>query len=114
MSGFGATHELVEAVTSLAVLSGETERPAAHIIQKYRNSDEPVVKFKFKRLLGESYQVEKPRLLAAAESLLGFWLQSISVPSLGTQREANTLTEAVDSRLCVQVGAEPTVILYAP
>ena len=50
---------------------------------------------KFETPLTESYQVERARLLALAESESGLWLKAIQVPSLGTQLKPDTFTVSV-------------------
>ena len=60
--------------------------------------------------------MERARLLAAAESESGLWLQANPAPSLGTQLDADTLKVAVALRIGAPVcdhgcaGAEPMLI----
>ena len=108
VNGLAATTELVEAGAVWDELSGGSERPTAESSLKQRNWDEPICKTKFETLLEESNQVERARLLAAAESESGMWLQAIPVPSLGTQLDPDTLTVSVALRIGAPV-CEPHV-----
>ena len=108
VNGLAATTELVEAETLWDELSGGSERPTAESSVKQRSWDEPICKTKFETLLEQSNQVERARLLAAAESETGMWLQAIPVPSLGTQLDPDTLTVSVALRIGAPV-CEPHV-----
>ena len=99
LNRLAATTELVEAGPLWDELRGGTERPTAESSLKQRTWDEPVCKANLESLIEESSQVERARLLAAAESELGMWLHAISVASLGTQLDAITLTVSLALRI---------------
>ena len=98
VKGLANTTELVEAVALWTQLSGGAGRPITESSLKQK-SCKPICKAKFETFLKESNYKERVRLLAAAESESGMWLQAIPVPSLGSQMNSDTLTVAAIFRI---------------
>ena len=68
-----------------------TQRVTAESNLEQRSYGEHICNTKYETLLEESNQVERARLLAAAESESGMRLQAIPVPSLRTQLDTDPI-----------------------
>ena len=92
------TGELSDAEAAWRRQAGDISTPVENV-HKQKSWDLPLAKVTQERLLAEVDQVGRARLLAAACSESGAWLNAIPVPSLGTQLDPEVLRVAVALRL---------------
>jgi len=97
------TRELASAVAVWGGIGGGIPAPVENT-NKQKAWDIPLAKLVQERLVDESDQVGRARLLAAACNESGAWLNAVPVPSLGTQLDPDVLRVAValrvGSRIC--------------
>ena len=97
------TEELLDAVTVWNGRCGDSSTPEGIDTGKQKCWDLPIATVIQEKLLNETNQVSRARVLAASCKETGLWLHAIPIPALGTLFDPETLRIAVALRVGANV-----------